>query len=259
MDSALNANRFANIGKDPRFRRVPALARKVVVDKRFHAMYNDRKFKLKYTVDKRGKLTNLTSTEQLKDFYEIESEDSEEEKECDSVEEDADEEDVESEEEKEREELESPKKTSPITPKLKKKINVLNGFKVSDTLKDEPTMVLDDVVKAKLQDMNVDYARGEGLLLSGSSSSEEESVDEEDDQEVFHDWGELDKDAEETDTATFCLEVCHMDWDRIRAVSDLLVVLQSFVPQGIINNWLYFILINFLNLDLLLQGEVCER
>ena len=257
MDSALNDKRFANIGKDPRFRRVPASARKVVVDKRFNAMFNDRKFKLKYTVDKRGKPTNLTSTEQLKDFYEIESEESEEEEEHD-VEEDADEEDVESEEEKEIEELKSSKNALPITPKLKKKINVLNGFEVSDTLKDEPTIVLDDVVKAKLQDMNVDYARGEGLLFSDSSSSEEESVDEEDDQEVFHDWGELDKDAEETDTATFRLAVCHMDWDRIRAV-DLMVVLQSFAPQGIINNWLYLIFINFLNLDLILQGEVCER
>ena len=97
MDSALNDKRFANIGKDPRFRRVPASARKVVVDKRFNAMFNDRKFKLKYTVDKRGKPTNLTSTEQLKDFYEIESEESEEDEEHD-VEEDADEEDVESEE-----------------------------------------------------------------------------------------------------------------------------------------------------------------
>nr|SVE76257.1 EOG090X0289 [Daphnia longispina] len=236
MDSALNDKRFANIGKDPRFRRVPASAKKVVVDKRFNAMFNDRKFKLKYTVDKRGKPTNLTSTEQLKDFYEIESEESEEEEEHgdveeDADEEDADEEDVESEEEKEIEELKSSKNTLPITPKLKKKINVLNGFEVSDTLKDEPSIVLDDVVKAKLQDMNVDYARGEGLLFSGSSSSEEESVDEEDDQEVFHDWGELDKDAEETDTATFRLAVCHMDWDRIRAV-DLMVVLQSFAPQG---------------------------
>ena len=232
MDSALNDKRFANIGKDPRFRRVPASAKKVVVDKRFNAMFNDQKFKLKYTVDKRGKPTNLTSTEQLKDFYEIESDDSEKEEENDGdVEEDADNADSESEEEKVEDK--NFKNIKPTTPILKKKTNVLNGFEVSEILEDEPTLVLNDAVKAKLQDMNVDYARGEGLLFSDSSSSEEDSSEEEDDPEVFHDWGELDKDAEETDTATYRLAVCHMDWDRIRAV-DLMVVLQSFAPQGTI-------------------------
>nr|SVE85364.1 EOG090X0289 [Daphnia pulicaria] len=230
MDSALNDKRFANIGKDPRFRRVPASAKKVVVDKRFNAMFNDQKFKLKYTVDKRGKPTNLTSTEQLKDFYEIESDESEKEEEDDrDIEEDADNADVESEEEKEDDK--NLKNLKPTTPKLTKKKNVLNGFQVSEILEDEPTLELDDAVKAKLQDMNVDYARGEGLLYSDSSSSEEDSEEEEDDQEVFHDWGELDKDAGETDTATYRLAVCNMDWDRIRAV-DLMVVLQSFAPQG---------------------------
>jgi hypothetical protein len=138
---------------------------------------------------------------------------------------------VESEEEKEDDK--NLKNLKPTTPKLTTKKNVLNGFQVSEILEDEPTLELDDAVKAKLQDMNVDYARGEGLLFSDSSSSEEDSEEEEDDQEVFHDWGELDKDAGETDTATYRLAVCNMDWDRIRAV-DLMVVLQSFAPQGTI-------------------------
>lgn len=231
MDSALNDKRFANIGKDPRFRRVPASTRKVVVDKRFNAMFKDRQFKLKYTVDKRGKPTNLTSTEQLKDFYEIESEASDEEKN-----EDADEEDLNSDVEKETEikdHVDHEKATKPAKSILKNNTKIVNGFHVSDVQedKDEPTLELNDAVKAKLQDLNVDYARGEGLLFSDSSSSEEDSEEEEDDQEVIHDWGELDKDAEETDTATFRLAVCNMDWDRIRAV-DLMVVLQSFAPQG---------------------------
>lgn len=34
-----------------------------------------------------------------------------------------------------------------------------------------------DNVKSKLKDMSVDYARGEGAILSDSSSSEEESSD----------------------------------------------------------------------------------
>lgn len=238
MDSALNDKRFANIGKDPRFRRVPASARKVVVDKRFNAMFNDQQFKLKYTVDKRGKPTNLTSTEQLKDFYEIESEASEEDNDGD-----ADEEDVNSDVEKETESKDNQiqqEAVKSIKPTLKKNIKVVNGFHVSDVKenKDEPTLELNDAVKAKLQDLNVDYARGEGVLLSGSSSSEEDSEEEEDDQEVIHDWGELDKDAEETETATYRLAICHMDWDRIKAV-DLMVVLQSFVPQGMSKNSIF--------------------
>nr|SVE75624.1 EOG090X0289 [Daphnia hispanica] len=231
MDSALNDKRFANIGKDPRFRRVPASARKVVVDKRFNAMFNDRQFKLKYTVDKRGKPTNLTSTEQLKDFYEIESEGSGDENNGD-----ADEEDLNSEEENEIESKDHQnhgKASKSITPILKNNTKIVNGFQVADLHDnvDEPILELNDAVKAKLQDLNVDYARGEGVLFSGSSSSEEDSEEEENDQEVIHDWGELDKDAEETDTATFRLAICHMDWDRIKAV-DLMVVLQSFSPQG---------------------------
>ncbi|KAI9560938.1 hypothetical protein GHT06_011894 [Daphnia sinensis] len=231
MDSALNDKRFANIGKDPRFRRVPASTRKVVVDKRFNAMFKDRQFKLKYAVDKRGKPTNLTSTEQLKDFYEIESEGSDEENNGDADEEDLNS-DVEKETEiKDHENHEKAKK--PTIPTLKKSTKIVNGFHVSDLKedKDEPTLELNDAVKAKLQDLNVDYARGEGLLFSDSSSSEEDSDEEEDEEEVIHDWGELDKDAEETDTPTFRLAVCNMDWDRIRAV-DLMVVLQSFAPQG---------------------------
>nr|SVE74993.1 EOG090X0289 [Daphnia dolichocephala] len=224
MDSALNDKRFANIGKDPRFRRVPTSTRKVVVDKRFNAMFNDRQFKLKYTVDKRGKPTNLTSTEQLKDFYEIESEDDEESSE------DADVEDSVGDEEKESEIKDH--KSHEVAPESSKnaqnnKSTIIDGFQVSDV---EPTLELSDAVKEKLQDMDVDYARGEGFLFSDSSSSEEDSEQEEDD-ELIHDWGELDKDAEETDTATFRLAICNMDWDRIRAV-DLMLVLQSFSPQG---------------------------
>ena len=237
MDSALNDKRFANIGKDPRFRRVPASTRKVVVDKRFNAMFNERQFKLKYTVDKRGRPTNLTSNEQLKDFYEIESEDGDDEEDDEESEEDADVEETSDEAEKSDNEEHNRHKTTnkPTKSILKKRTG---GFVVTDIQeKEEPTVELDDAVKAKLQDMNVDYARGEGCLFSdSSSSSEEETSEDEDGQEVIHDWGELDKDAGETDTATYRIAVCNMDWDRIRAV-DLMVVLQSFAPQGLWYNF----------------------
>ena len=193
-------------------------------------MFNDKRFNLKYTVDKRGKPVNVTSNEQLKDFYEVDSEeDDEEEKEEDGTEESA-------------EEDEADKEPQPSTSALKKKQtpdSKVKGFIVTHVEDGmlrkekpaEPEVKISEDVRAKLQDLNVDYARGEGLLYSDSSSEEEESSEEEDDT-VYHDWGELDKDAGETDTATKRLAVCNMDWDRIRAV-DLMVVLNSFVPQGI--------------------------
>ena len=236
MDSSLNDKRFANIGKDPRFRRVPESTRKVVVDKRFNSMFNDQRFKLKYSVDKRGKPINLTSNEQLKKFYEIESDESDQDENEEISEGSESSKELSEEELDESEEKFTPSKKGKdiVKPTLKTKPNKVNGFTVSEikSKDEEPEVELSEEVKAKLQDMNVDYARGEDVLFSDSSSSEDESSDEGEDQEVFHDWGELDKDAEETDTATYRLALCNMDWDRIRAV-DIMVVLQSFAPQGI--------------------------
>ena len=226
MDSSLNDKRFAHVTKDPKFRRVPISTRKVAVDKRFNSMFKDQRFKLNYSVDKRGKPISVTSSEQLKDFYEIESEEDEEE----------DESSEESDKEPENDTGREPQPSTSSTKITKKK---KNGFTVTEAKSadidaqsdDQDLIQVPDKVRAKLQDLTVDYARGEGLLLSDSSSSEEESSEDEADEEVVHDWGELDKDAGETETATKRLAVCHMDWDRIRAV-DLMVLLNSFAPPG---------------------------
>ncbi|KYO23731.1 ESF1-like protein isoform B [Alligator mississippiensis] len=69
--------RFSHITKDPRFWEMPDKERKIKIDKRFRAMFHDKKFKLKYTVDKRGRPVNHSSTEDLKRFYELSDSDSE--------------------------------------------------------------------------------------------------------------------------------------------------------------------------------------
>lgn len=68
--------RFSCITKDPRFWEMPEKDRKIKIDSRFRAMFHDKKFKLKYTVDKRGRPINRTSTEDLKRFYELSDSDS---------------------------------------------------------------------------------------------------------------------------------------------------------------------------------------
>uniref|UniRef100_A0A8C1GNN2 ESF1, nucleolar pre-rRNA processing protein, homolog (S. cerevisiae) n=1 Tax=Cyprinus carpio TaxID=7962 RepID=A0A8C1GNN2_CYPCA len=48
-------DRFSKVHKDPRFWEMPSREHKVKIDKRFKSMFHDERFKLKYTVDKRGR------------------------------------------------------------------------------------------------------------------------------------------------------------------------------------------------------------
>ncbi|KAL6481845.1 hypothetical protein MHYP_G00099250 [Metynnis hypsauchen] len=64
-------DRFSRIKKDPRFWEIPDVEKKVRIDKRFQSMFHDERFKLKYTVDKRGRPVSHTSSEDLKRFYKL--------------------------------------------------------------------------------------------------------------------------------------------------------------------------------------------
>ncbi|XP_061478568.1 ESF1 homolog isoform X2 [Rhineura floridana] len=67
----MSDQRFSRITKDPRFWEMPEKERKIKIDRRFQAMFHDKKFKLKYTVDKRGRPVYHSSTEDLKRFYDL--------------------------------------------------------------------------------------------------------------------------------------------------------------------------------------------
>ncbi|KAM6082463.1 ESF1 homolog [Chlamydotis macqueenii] len=69
QEEILRDGRFSCVARDPRFWEMPEKERKIKIDKRFRAMFHDKKFKLKYTVDKRGRPVNYTSTENLRKFY----------------------------------------------------------------------------------------------------------------------------------------------------------------------------------------------
>jgi len=73
-------DRFLRVQKDPRFWEMPERDHKIKIDKRFQSMFHDKRFKQKYTVDKRGRPINQTSAEDLKRFYKLsDSEDDEDE------------------------------------------------------------------------------------------------------------------------------------------------------------------------------------
>ncbi|RZC41771.1 NUC153 domain containing protein [Asbolus verrucosus] len=189
--------RFAHVTTDPKFRHIPKGARKVKIDKRFKSMFKDKKFKVKYTVDKRGRPVNHTSTEDLKRYYELSSGES-------SSDEDSD------------------------KPGQSVKVPSTNELNI----KDKSDKTISKEIKEKLQDLKVDYARGELNLFSESSSDDEESEEEiSEGDDIEHNWGELDNDAERTEEATNRLAACNMDWDRIRAI-DLMVLFNSFLPPG---------------------------
>lgn len=71
--------RFLRVQKDPRFWEMPEREHKIKIDKRFKSMFSDKRFKVKYTVDKRGRPINHTSTEDLKCFYKVSDSEEEEE------------------------------------------------------------------------------------------------------------------------------------------------------------------------------------
>lgn len=184
MKAAMDDQRFAHVESDPKFRRIPKSERKVKIDKRFKSMFKDKQFKVKYTVDKRGRPVNHTSTENLKRYYELDSDES----------------------------------------------SIELDLEVGRSEPDRNDGSVSEKVKQKLQNLNIDYARGESTLFSESSSDDDEEDTDQDD-DVEHAWGALDADAERTEEVTSRLAACNMDWDRIRA-TDLMILLSSFLPSG---------------------------
>ncbi|XP_006619127.1 ESF1 homolog isoform X2 [Apis dorsata] len=275
MSELLNDERFAYIARDPKFKRIPKTERKVKIDKRFQSMFKDNKFKIQYTIDKRGRPINQTSSENLRKYYDLSSSEEEnDEKEYEKSkqkekkfneykkkdkkneipqleerspkneneyndssddnffssngellrikpQEDSEQNNIESDSESDIDDAINVKNLKADLKESKKQLNVRSK---SESKK------LTDKIKEKLKDLSINYARGEGILMT-DSSSDEESFETSDEEDIEHNWGELDKEAETTNEITHRLALCNMDWDRIRAV-DLMVLFNSFLPLG---------------------------
>lgn len=208
MDEMLKDARFAHIAKDPKFRRIPKAERKVKIDHRFKGMFKDKKFTVKYTIDKRGRPINQTTTENLRKYYDLpssededaslpstskkdEKEDTVKKVESSSVKDPSDKESEHNDSDdnsvnedllhiKPREKYsdESSNESSDnneneSVQKGLSQVDLDENEKQLHTKRKNESGTLTNEIKERLKDLNVNYARGEGVLLTDSSSEEE--------------------------------------------------------------------------------------
>ncbi|XP_075557757.1 ESF1 homolog [Dermacentor variabilis] len=223
--------RFKHIATDPRFRGVPRSQRKVKIDNRFTAMFDDKRFKLKYVMDKRGRPIHSTTTEDLKKYYAVESSESEND--------DEDEDLVERPEGGEN----AVGDDSTVKPKSKRvdaQATSAEGddgtgedeedSEAADDTEDEDEDSESQASSDEPEEPERDPARGIGNV---ETSSEEDESSEGNELEAEGDvaWGELDRDAPKSDDISRRLALCNLDWDKLRA-HDLFMLLNSFKPPG---------------------------
>jgi len=215
MEDIMKDGRFSHIAVDPRFKRIPKLEQKIKIDKRFQSMFKDKRFKINYTVDKRGRPVSHTSKEDLKRYYALSSDDDSESEVTKN-----DSSDASTERYKDTRHIyTSSMKINPYETGEDGSTDGLDNIKSNNTedalkqneysisfggLKNnvlvskvdqhawkcdlkrntgnevasdacEENECVADSIKKKLRDLTVDYARGEGLLFSDSSSDDESS------------------------------------------------------------------------------------
>lgn len=198
--------RFAHLAKDPRFRTLRRKQRKVQIDERFKSMFTDEKFTLKYTKDKRGWRQNKTSGDDLKKFYSLEDDKTEE-----------------------LNAKESSKKSLETEQEDDKSVN----REESESAEDD-----DELASVSSADGGDDQKEGSTSASELSSSSDESESDAEsilDDEiegdRIVYDWQPLDHDAETAEATSKRLAIQNLDWDHLD-VRDIYILVNSIRPPS---------------------------
>lgn len=154
MSEILKDSRFTKYLNDPRYRQIPKHERKVKIDKRFESMFKDEKFKVKYTIDKRGRPVNETSTENLRKYYDLDESDDTSSDEDEGI-------GVEAPKGKAEEQSDDGDTSGRFVlrpPVEDEEVEEKEGLKNDKLVRGK----LDGKTKKKLLDLEIDYARGEG-------------------------------------------------------------------------------------------------
>ncbi|XP_033830621.1 ESF1 homolog [Periophthalmus magnuspinnatus] len=219
--------RFSRVQRDPRFWEMPEKQNKVKIDKRFRSMFHDERFRVKQTVDKRGRPVQHSTKEDLRKFYQL----SESEEDEDKEDEDKEEEDKEEEDDDKHKKKTKPGRSAEDEDGEDEGVSEDDE---DDSGQDSDSEGSDPGSGSDSEDSGPDLARGKGNVETSSEEDSEDEVDailRREEEEIEHDWGNLCKDAPRTEQVSRRLAVCNMDWDRIKA-KDLLALLQSFCPKG---------------------------
>lgn len=215
MDEILKDERFKHVVTDPKFKIAPKSHRKVKIDKRFQGIFTNKKFQVKYVVDKRGRPINQSSSENFRKYYDLSSSDEKEDDNNDSESESDKSEDegtklnnnlknkgpdvgkISNNVKKGKKKTKHNKRSSegdsftPVNSQASE-TNVSSEESDDDDEEEEEDEIvggeqsskLDDIkkrnkipdnIREKLHNISIDYARGMEPLMTDDSSSDEES------------------------------------------------------------------------------------
>lgn len=213
--------RFKHLASDPRFKTLRKKQKKVNIDDRFQSMFTDKKFTLKYSIDKRGRNQKKTSGEDLKKYYHLETE-------------------ARGRKPNTREEEEEDKVEPPVEEEPSESESAKDLGDDDDTEEDSEGKEYEDVEpesgEENDEENSEDDATAESELSSSSDESESEideplaSGDEDFDlTKVNYNWKPLDHDAETAETSTRRLAIQNLDWDNLD-VRDIYTLVNSIRP-----------------------------